>query len=131
MSKLNFSSTRLQMGNLTNTFQTQRQKDAYYALIGLPLSKIVDELQDEFPHLNLEGYTGPKIEKGEVTAQFEIFNNNQKRAVSVITFKLSNAIYGVSLKDNENKIVALSPAHTPEEAIAIAKEKLKQQLTSW
>ncbi len=115
--------------NAFDYLRTQTQRVAYQELMEFPLSNAVVELQNEFPNLEFDGITGPAVEAREVVAKIAISNKDNIATVYIV-FKPTMAKYGVGVKQL-NGLTALKPANTPAEAKEIAKEFLRQKLTSW
>lgn len=118
------------MQNIFDLFAVVRHRTAYNELVDYPISSAIDELQDEFPQLNLHGFTETTLENKYPASKLTISNAANIGAAFVV-FNSPYAKYGVGRKNPKGDLNALLPANTCEDAKEAVKAKFREMLASW
>jgi hypothetical protein len=118
------------MPNILDMFTIVRHRYAYNELMNYPISSAIDQMQDEFPQLNLHGITETTLENNYPTTKLTISNAANIGAVFVV-FNSPYAKYGVGRKNPNGDLDALQTANTCEEAKEAVKAKFRELLGSW
>ena len=118
------------MPNILDLFTVVRHRSAYNELMNFPISSAIDELQDEFPLLNLQGFTDTTLENNYPVTKLTISNAANIGAVFVV-FDSPYAKYGIGRKNPSGDLNALQAANTCEEAKESVKAKFRVMLESW
>jgi len=117
------------MKNINDHFRLVRHRDNYLELMNLPVSDVVDELQDEFKNLNIHGLTETVLENNYPTVKITITNHGNKMSLYVV-FDSDFGRYGIGVMGSYG-LNGLKPEKTVIETKDRIKEKFREELVKW